>query len=183
MLDQSQNATSVKRHYWLREDFDQLIELLPRVDLKSLRGGAASEYPKTTRQVFAELLMRGLHVDTSTMSFIMRHGKACVAHKTVDDRWENLAWEKDHVDAAAEWLYGKGKWSSRTHFCANGNLRYGQVVKAYCVAAARFGLPFVMGFDLKDLVAVIEPADDANEYAYVRFFPRGTTVESRESDA
>ena len=94
-----------------------------------------------------------------------------------------LFWSKDTIDAAAEWLYENERWGSWTHFCWVCNLRYGQCVKAHRVAAARYDLGISLSFDPLGLVTVIEPADDPDDYAYVRFFPKGTKVEPQEATA
>jgi hypothetical protein len=177
-----------KRHYWLREDFDRLMDLLPAADREMLlQMGASLElpgdrsrstslvYPKTIEGAFRELRMRGLKCDAADLMRLVEQRIVQPAGELSD-----LQWSKDDIDAAAEWLYENERWDSWTHFCWVCNLRFGQCVQAYRVAAARFGWGFSHSFDPLGRVTVIEPPDDPDDYARVRFFPKGTKVEPKE---
>jgi hypothetical protein len=182
------NAGRQKRHYWLREDFDRLIGLLPAADLQRLKEmGASLEwpsdrsrstslvYPKTIEGAFRELRMRGLKCDAADLLHL-------VEKHIVDPAGElsDLQWSKEDIDAAAEWLYENQRWDSWTHFCWVCNLRFGQCVQAYRVASARFGWGLGPSFDPLGRVTVIEPPADPDGYARVRFYLKGTKVEPRE---
>ena len=177
----SENSTrteSDKRHYWLREDFDHLMGLLPAAN-REMPGDRSSSsslaYPKYTEGAMRELRLRGLDCDGGLLERLADEG---LVQPTLMAGSEGIRqWTKEDIDAAAEWLYNNERWSSWTHYCWVSNLRYGQCVKAFRVAAARFGLPFSLGFDPLGLVTVIEPAEDPDDYAYVQFFPKGTQVE------
>lgn len=175
-------------HYWLREDFDHLIGLLPGKDHEFPGDRSRSVsliYPKTTEGAFRELRMRGFDCDGMDLWRLAADGivqpkGARPAITWTGEDW--LEWSKEDIDAAAEWLYEHCKWNSWTHFCWTANLRYGQCVKAFRVAAARYGLAFSMGFDVLGLVTVIEPPENPDDYAYVRFFPKGMKVEPQEQE-
>jgi hypothetical protein len=169
-----------KRHCWLREDFDCLMapvssawEWAAKVgrcpDKRS--AGAALTYPKTTEGALRELRLRGLKCDAVTLLGLVERGVVRPAGEPPD-----LQWTKDDIDTAAEWLYEKGHWDSWTHFCWVCNLRFGQCVKAYRVAAARFGWGFSLSFDLLGCVSVIDPPEEPDGYAFIRFFPTETKV-------
>ena len=184
-----------KRHYWLREDFDHLIGLLPGGDFRfagDADRSATLAYPKSTEGAFRELRLRGLKCDAEILERLAeqrivnpQRGNALVSDGKGNAEYvpstQLLMWDKEAIDAAAEWLYDNEHWSSWTHYCWVTNLRFGQAVKAYRVAAARYGLPFSIGFDPLGLVSVVEPAATADDYAWVRFFPKGTKVEPQEA--
>lgn len=175
-------------HYWLREDFDHLIGLLPGKDHEFPGDKSRSVsliYPKTTEGAFRELRLRGFDVDGMDLWKLAAEGIVRPKGARPGITWTGedwLEWSKEDIDAAAEWLYENGKWNSWTHFCWTGNLRYGQCVKARRVAAARYGLGFTIGFDVLGLVTVIEPPENPDDYAHVRFFPMGTKVEPQEQE-
>jgi len=174
-----------KRHYWLREDFEPLMDLLPAVDRAKLKellsegkefpGERSSScslvYPKTTEGAFRELRLRGLRCSASTLLQL-------VEQKIVRPAGElsNLQWSQEDIDAAAEWLYENERWDSWTHFCWVCNLRFGHCVRAYRVAAARYGWGFSLSFDPLGRTTVIEPAENPDDYARIRFYPKGTEV-------
>lgn len=167
-------------HYWLREDFDHLMGLLPAADheFPGERSSSTSlHYPKNTEGAFRELRLRGLKCDASLLIHL-------VEERIVRPRGElsALEWSKEDIDAAAEWLYENEHWTQWTHFCWVSNLRFGQAVKAFRVAAARAGLGYSSGFDVLGFVTVIEPADGPEDYARIRFFPNGTRLEPQEQE-
>jgi hypothetical protein len=176
-----------KRHYWLREDFDRLMDLLPAADREMLLQMGASldfpgdrsrstslVYPKTIEGAFRELRMRGLKCDAADLMHLVEQRIVQPAGELSD-----LQWGKEDIDAAALWLYENERWDSWTHFCWVCNLRFGQCVQAYRVAAARFGWGFSQSFDPLGRVTVIEPPDDPDDYARIRFFPKGAKVEPK----
>lgn len=179
----------VKRHYWLREDFDRLMDLLPAADRDTLKallpGGlefpgersssSSLVYPKTIEGAFRELRLRGLECVAADLMHL-------VEQKIVRPGGElsNLEWSKEDIDAAAEWLDENQRWGSWTHFCYVCNLSFGQCVQAYRVAAARFGWGFSQSFDPLGRVTLIDPPIDPDDYARVRFYPKGTKVEPKE---
>ena len=187
-------AASPRRHYWLREDFDHLMGLLPGAGLAlpgSSTSGASLTYPKHTEGAAAELKLRGLECDGFLLQQLADEGiiKPGRGHSLVSDNEGNvrtvpssriLYWSKEDIDAAAEHLYLQGRWCPWTSFCLVGNLRFGQAVKAHRVAAARYGLGFTYGFDPIGLVTVIEPPAEGEEYAFVRFYPKGTKLAPEE---
>jgi len=184
-----------KRHYWVREDFDHLIGLLPAADFpfpNSENSSSALVYPKSTEGAFRELRLRGLECDGPLLEQLVQEGIVApkTGHAMVVDDQNNvdyvpstriLLWSQEAIDAAAEWLYQNGRWGSWTHFCWVCNLRFGQCVKAHRVAAARYDLGSGISFDPLGLVTVIEPPEDPDDYAYVRFFPQGTKVQPQEA--
>ncbi len=176
-----------KKHYWLREDFDHLMGLLPEVDEDRLRDRNSSSslsYPKSTEGAFRELRMRGFVVDGIDLWRLAEQGIVQPKGARPGMTWTGedwLDWSKDDIDAAAEWLYEDQRWGSWTHYCWVNNLRFGQAVKAHRVAAARYKLGFSTSFDVLGLVSVIEPATNPDEYAYIRFFPQGTKLEPKEA--
>ncbi len=189
-MNQMPETTKTKRHYWLREDFDVLMDLMPAEDREILKelmpegiefprarsSSTSLTYPKTTEGAFRELRLRGLQCSASTLlELVEQHAVS------PGGEWSSLEWSKDDIDQAAEWLYDNQRWTSWTHFCWVTNVRFGQAVKSRRVASARFGLPFDMSFDPLGLVTVIEPPTDPDDYAYVRFFPRGTKIEPAEA--
>ncbi len=178
MASDKSGGVGQKRHYWLREDFDHLMGLLPAADHEfpnSRKSSSSLAYPKNIEGAFRELRLRGLQCDASLLMHL-------VEQRVVNPAGElsNLEWSKEDIDAAAEWLYEREHWTSLTHFCFVSNLRFGQAVKAVRVAMARYGLPFTLSFDVLGLVTVVEPAADVDDYAWVRFYPQGTKVEPKE---
>ena len=176
-----------RRHYWLREDFDHLMGLLPGKDheFPNDRNSSSSLfYPKSTEGAFRELRLRGFDCDGMDLWKLAANEVVHPAGASPVMTWtgtDYLEWSKEDIDAAAEWLYEHGKWNSWTHFCWVSNLRYGQCVKARRVAAARYGIGFAMSFDVLGLVTVIEPPENPDDYAFVRFFPKGMEVEPVEA--
>lgn len=169
------------RHYWLREDFDDLMAVIPNADMPLGDSAASScslSYPKHTEGAVAELKLRGLECDGGLLTKLADEGLVSAPLMAGSDRI--YQWGKDDIDAAAEWLCEHRRWTSWTHFCWVSNLRYGQVVKAHRVACARHGLGFTLGFDVPGLVVVIEPASDGDQYARARFFSPGTKLEAKE---
>jgi len=191
MNSETTNTTPAHRHYWLREDFDHLMGLLPSAELGTPganTSGMSLFYPKHTEGAVAELRIRGLKCDGELLTQLAEQGivKPGRGHSmvTTEDGQVTtmpssriLYWSKEDIDAAAEYLDGQHAWLPSAGFCFAGNLRFGQVVKAYRVAAARFGLAFCTNFDLTQVVTVIEPGEGDDEYAWVRFLPKGTKLE------
>lgn len=185
---------SKKRHYWLREDFDHLISLLPGSDIPNpnhYNSSSSLQYPKHTEGAFRELRLRGLKCDEPMLQHLVERGicNPRRGHSLVTDDQGNvdyvpsihiMFWEKEDIDAAAEWLYEHEYWGSWTHFCWVCNLRFGQCVKAHRVAAARYGVSVGLSFDPLGLATVIEPAEDPDDYAYVWFYPKGAKLEPQE---
>lgn len=175
-----------KRHYWVREDFDHLMDLVSKVERKAIEAGLAEKYefpgersssasltyPKTTEGAYKELRLRGLKCDASTLVALVERGVVRPAGEP-----SSLEWSKEDIDAAAEWLYENSHWDSWTHFCWVCNLRFGQCVKAYRVAAARFGWGFSLSFDPLGRVFVVEPAEEPDGYAFIRFYPQDAKLE------
>jgi len=196
----SNSATQVagqrgtKRHYWLREDFDELIGVIPGADMPMASDRDAScslVYPKSTQGAAAELKLRGLKCDGHLLQELVDkgivnpgRGQALMADEKGNAMYgpsdHVLFWGKEHIDAAAEWLYENEHWDSWAHFCWVANLRFGQAVKAHRVACVRHRLGFHLSFDVPGLVTVIEPAKDGDGYARIQFFPAGTKLETRE---
>lgn len=182
-----------KAHYWLREDFDELIGVIPGADLP-MRGDRDAScslvYPKSTKGAAAELKLRGLQCDESLLARLVDEGvvEPERGHSLVSDQQGNVGtvpserlimWSKKAIDAAAEWLYDNEHWGSWTHFCWVANLRYGQAVKAHRVTCIKYGLGFHVGFDVPGLVTVIEPAREEDGYARIAFHPMGTKLEPK----
>jgi len=179
------NEQRPKRHYWVREDFDYLMDLVSQVERRAIEEGLAEKYefpgerssssslayPKATEGAYRELRLRGLKCDAATLLGLVEQGVVRPAGEPPD-----LQWTKADIDAAAEWLYENGHWDSWTHFCWVCNLRFGQCVKAYRVAAARFGWGFSLSFDPLGRVTVIEPPEEPDGYAFIRFFPKDTKL-------
>ena len=68
-----------KHHYWLREDFDYLMDLVSQIERKAVEAapavnydpramGSSLSYPKTTEGAHRELRLRGLKCDAATLS-------------------------------------------------------------------------------------------------------------------
>lgn len=144
-----------KRHYWTREDFEALIEVIPGSDMTrvgSEKSGISLVYPKHTEGAAAELKIRGLDCDGYLLQKLIDEG--VVAPKMTTGSQPIPVWDRNDIDTAAEWLYENDRWSSWTHFCWVANLRYGQAVKAHRVACVRNDLGFQVGFDVPGLVTV-----------------------------
>lgn len=177
-----------KRHYWVREDFDPLMDLLPdedREDPNARNSSSSLVYPKSTEGAFRELRYRGLFVDGIYLWNLVEKGIVQPAGGRPGITWTGedfLNWRKEDIDAAAEWIYANDPqaWSSWTDFCWVGNLSYGQCVRAFRVAIARYNLPFSRNFEPMAVVSVIEPAEHPDDYARVTFFPKGTKLEPAE---
>ncbi len=173
----------MKKYYWLREDFDVLMELLPGASMGlpgANKSGMSLFYPKHIEGAVAELKLRGLEVTPEDLDNLVATG--IVKPETMSGSDGIALWSKEDIDAAAEYLYENDQWSPWTHFCYVANIRFGQAVKAHRVAAARFGLGFTLGFDLPGLVSVIEPGEEPDGYAWIKFFPRNTKLQPREAD-
>lgn len=184
----------VQRHYWLREDFDELISVIPGADLP-MRGDRDAScslvYPKSTKGAAAELKLRGLQCDEAMLARLVDEGvvEPDRGQSLVSDQEGNvgtvpserlLMWSREAIDAAAEWLYDHERWTSWTHFCWVANLSYGQAVKAHRVACIKHRLGFHVGFDVPGLVTVIEPHKEEGGYARVRFYPRDVKLQPKE---
>ena len=66
MNSETTKTTPKHRHYWLREDFDHLMGLLPGAELGTPGANASGMslfYPKHTEGAVAELRIRGLKCD------------------------------------------------------------------------------------------------------------------------
>lgn len=162
----------MKKHYWLREDFDTLMGLLPGAEIILPHGntlGHTLQYPKHVDGAIAELKLRGLLADRKAMEMMVAEG--IVRPFLMSDSAGITLWDKEDIDATADYLYENDRWSSWTHFCYVSNIRFGQAVKAYRVAAARYNLGFSLNFDLPGLVTVIEPGQTPDDYAWVAFYP------------
>jgi|GEM_PF-828373 len=180
------------RHYWLREDFDHLIGLIPGIGIPSPRGrdsSASLDYPKSTEGAMLELRLRGLDCDGELLTKLVEKGIVNPGRghaMMTNDKDEVvfgpsdriLYWDKEHIDTAAEWLYSNEHWKPWTHFCWVANLRFGQAVKAHRVACARYGLGFHTSFDIPGYLTIIEPAQNAlDNYATIRFYPDSMKAE------
>jgi len=191
------SAAAGNRHYWLREDFDHLMGLLPGTDAAqpdSSRSPISLVYPKLTQGAAAELKLRGFKCDVALLERLAEEGvvNPTRGQSVVSDNQGNVGtvpservmyWSKEGIDAAAEHLYeDDANWNSWLHFCWVGNLRYGQVAKAYRVATARYDLGFSPGWDVPGLVTVIEPPEEGEQYAYLRFLARGTKVAPEDDE-
>jgi hypothetical protein len=182
-----------RRHYWLREDFEELVSAIPeagRLDAGDKAASVSLVYPKDTTAVAAELQFRGLR------------GSPCQLFELVARRVVNpggigsgkmdeekmarlrgpasnppvLHWDRPDVDAAAEWFDKRRYWTTWTHFCCMANLRFGQAVDAYRAFCTANGKGFQLGIDLRGMVTAIEPDPAGEGYAHVRFFPAGTRL-------
>jgi len=181
-------------HFWLRKDFDELMELIP---VSALPAHGAEDlsislaYPKSVKGAVAELNLRGLTCDEADMESMVkagivtpRRGKspACDerdnAHSVPSTKLTH--WAASDIDAAADWLYKHERWNPWTHFCWVSNLRFGQAVLAHRYMCARYNKGFSAGFDAIGLVTVIEPPDNPADYARVRFYPKGVKVQVQE---
>jgi len=183
-----------KRHYWLREDFDELMALLPGNDM-ALPGSSDSSmsliYPKSIKGAVGELKLRGLDCDEALLAKLADEGviEPNRGRSIVTDQQGNVGtvpserlvlWTKQNIDTAAQWLYDNEHWNSWTHFCWVSNLQYGQAVRAHRYMCARHSLGWVTSFDAMGVVTMIEPPENPNDYARVRFYPKGTKVEVHE---
>jgi len=189
--DKSLTQQKSHRHYWLREDFDELIGVIPGADMPMAGDRKAScslVYPKWTEGAVAELKLRGLDCNGAMLLTLAEKGIVNPQRGTsvVSDDKGNVStvpsdrvmmWSKADIDAAAEYLYDNDFWGHWTHFCWVANVRYGQAVKAHRVACLKYGLGFSLGFDVPGLVTVIEPAADAGaNYAHIYFYQAGTKL-------
>jgi len=190
----SENVTRTqgtsRKHYWLREDFEEMMRVIPEIDRRDSGSEDASctlAYPKSTRGAVGELRLRGLTCDGDLLVKLVDDGVVDPGrgHSLVTDKEGNvgmvpstrlLMWDRKDIDAAAEWLYENERWGSWTHFCWVSNLRYGQAVKAHRVACVKYGLGFTLSFDVPGLLTVIEPSPECADYAYIRFYPMGTKL-------
>ena len=171
------DAAMVKRHYWMRDDFDHLMGLLPAKDAECGRSaGASLSYPKTTKGACRELRLRGLEASPPVLDYFIKEGTV-VPERT----GRKYRWHRNHIDLLAEELNTHEIWTVHTCFCWTANLRFGQCVKAFRVATARYGLDFCLNFNPDGLVVVIEPGANPNDYAYIRFFPRGARLEMTDA--
>ncbi len=176
-MSASVEGSAKKRHYLLREDFDELMKFAgdavpdptPRPN-----SGSSFDYPKNTEGAFRELRIRGLEVDGLKLWQMAKDGivspqGARSAMTWTGEDW--LEWSKEDIDQAAEWLYEHERWNPWTHFCWLCNLRFAQCVKAHRLAAARYGWGWSSGFDVLGRNFYVERAKDPNEYAFIRFLP------------
>jgi len=184
------------RHYWLREDFDELIGVIPGADVP-LPGDKDSSsslvYPKSTKGAVAELKLRGIDCNGAMLQRLADDGivkPECGTSVVTDDEGDIkteassriLYWGSQDIDAAAEYLYNEGCWGRWTHFCWVANLRFGQAVKAHRVTCVNHGLGFHLSFDIPGFVTLIEPAEDATaDFARIRFYPNGTKLVPQEA--
>lgn len=168
-----------KRHYWLRDDFEEMIRVIPGADMPmgaDAKSSSSLVYPKNTEGAFRELRLRGLQCDAATL---MELAEKQIVRPT--GGLSDLEWDRDDIDAAADWLYDNQRWGSWTHFCWVSNVRFGQAVKAHRVTCARYGLGFNLSFDVLGMVTIVEPATDSESYAWIRFCPAGTAIETKET--
>lgn len=173
-MENRNDQTIEKRHYFVREDFDELMALAPLADIpdpKDRDSSVALSYPKSIEGAFRELRFRGFQVDAADLMQLVED-KLVVP----DGSLSSQKWDKQHIDAAAEWLYENQKWNSWTHYCWVNNLRFGQCHKAHRAACVKYGLPMSMSWDALGLNSTVESPEDHNDYAFVRFFPRGTEL-------
>ena len=182
------------RHYWLRQDFDAMMEMVPGNDppLPEAKDTSFSlTYPKSVKGAVAELNLRGIKCDEADMESMVKAGIVTPRHgksPSRDERGsthsvpstESTCWAPSDIDAAAEWLYKHERWNPWTHFCWVSNLRFGQAVRAHRYMCARYNKGFSAGFDAIGLVTVIEPPDDPADYARVQFYPKGTPIELKK---
>ncbi|MBN2583969.1 MAG: hypothetical protein JXL80_12960 [Planctomycetes bacterium] len=169
-------------HYFLREDFEELMGVIPNIDVPTGGDALAScslVYPKHTAGAVAELKLRGLTCDGELLVKLVEEG--IVSPKLMAGSKGIHLWDRGDIDAAAEWLYENEHWDSWTHFCWVSNLRFGQAVKAHRVACVKYGLGFALSFDVPGLVTVIEPSPECADYARIRFFPMGTKLGPQEA--
>ena len=193
-MNKTTETGQVKKHYWLRPDFAEAMQLIPGNDL-GLPGSSNSSmslaYPKTSSGAVAELKLRGLKCDEADLAALIAEGIVTPrrGESMVCDEKGNVGfvpslkvayWSADDIDAAAEWLYEHERWNPWTHFCWVSNLRFGQAVRAHRYMCARYNKGFSVGCDAIGLVTVIEPPDDPADYARVRFYPKGTKVQVQE---
>ena len=182
------------RHYWLRQDFDAMMEMVPGNDppLPEAKDTSFSlTYPKSVKGAVAELNIRGLKCDEADMESMVKAGIVTPRHGEATACTErnnaNLAtstkitvWSAADIDAAAEWLYKNERWNPWTHYCWMSNLRFGQAVRAHRYMCARYRKGFSVSFDGIGIVTVIEPSDDPADYARVQFYPRGPLVKVKD---
>jgi len=93
---------------------------------------------------------------------------------------KNLAFVLGHEEPGPSNRMSRKAWSAWPHFCWVGNVSLGHCVRAFCVAIARYNIPFSRGFEPMAVVSVIEPAEHPDDYARVPFYPRGTRLAPTE---
>lgn len=170
-------ADTVKRHYWLRDDFDHLMELLPAGHREQGDwAGSSLSYPKTTKGACRELRLRGLDASVPVLNYLIKQGTVAP-----ERTGRNYHWHRSNIDLVAEELNAQEIWTAQTYFCRAANLNFGQCVKAFCVAAARFGLEFSPTVNPAELVVIIEPGPVPMDYATIRFLPAGTPLQVAEA--
>ncbi|MBX3452498.1 MAG: hypothetical protein KF777_23305 [Planctomycetaceae bacterium] len=172
-----------KRHYWLRDSFTHLVglavEVTPgRLWANGAEQGDSIDYPKTTLGACRELQIRGLNASVPALNYLIRRG---LVQPTRTGR--NYEWFPKQIDWAAEYFNQRQVWTATTQFCRMADLEFGQVVKAYRVAAARFSLPFSPDFEVRNVVAVIEPASAPAAFAQVWFYSRSTAFRVHDGPA
>lgn len=92
-----------------REDYNELMILGPEGMKLPPRQRAeiiAKEYPKSTPQAAAELRSRGLDADPAALDYLIKKG----AIPAPGGEGRNREWSPEHIDAAAEYLDGQGKY-------------------------------------------------------------------------
>ena len=186
MTDERHGCT--KRHYWIREDFDEAMGR-PGADDEwpnDPSSGMTLAYPKTTEGATRELRLRGLNVDGIYLWQLAKKGIVHPVGARPCMTWtgeDGLEWSKEDIDQAAEWIYthDETRWSSWTHWCWVNDLSFGQCVKAWREAAARYHWGWSEGFDVLGLVTVVEPASDPDDYARIRLLPKGTVITPPEA--
>ena len=170
----------MKRYYWLRDSFAHLVNLTPKADLPEETAvvqdrGYSLVYPKSTPGACRELQVRGLNVSVAALDDLIHRELVRPL-----SRGMNHEWSAEQIDRAAECFDGAKCWLTTTHFCRMADLEFGQVAKAYRVAAARFGLPFRVDFELRHVITVVEPASEPTDYGWVSFYPQGTSLGCRD---
>ncbi len=177
-----------KRHYWIREDFDVQMgrrqHLAPRSEdskptEETKKSSMSLVYPKNTEGAYRELRLRGLECDGIVLWQLAAKGIVTPIGARREMQWNGkdyLEWRKEDIDAAAEWLYEEGRWCSWTHFCWVCNLSFGQCIEARQMMSIEYGYKESFSFDPVGLITVIEPRESSEDFAAVRFFPKGTEL-------
>ena len=170
-------TAEMKRYYWLRDSFSTAMACVMDVTPAWLLAhghkiGGSAVYPKTTLGACGELQLRGLDASAPALDYMIR--RKLVSPARIG---RNYQWYPEQIDWAAEHFDRQCKWAATTQFCRVSNLEFGQVVKAYHLASARYRVPFFGSFDMQKFVAVIEPASSPGDYARIMFYPCGAPFE------